>query len=124
MRESVWVPFVGTYTWISEHNATVSDILTRTKDVGGGILGGTINLILFVLQTVGSTIGMLATIVVFFLFLDTLLTNGVDELRVVVLLLYPVASWKSKHGRKKIRTITDNLRRAFEGTFEFNPAVV
>ena len=40
VRDSVWMPFLSTYTWVSENNATVSDILIKTKDVGGGILGG------------------------------------------------------------------------------------
>jgi hypothetical protein len=50
-------------------------------------------------------------------FLHTLLYHptDVDELRVVVLLLYPVTSWNSARGQHKLLTITNSLRRSFEG---------
>jgi hypothetical protein len=41
--------------------------------------------------------------------------TDVDELRVVVLLLYPVTSWNSARGQHKLLTITNSLRRSFEG---------
>jgi len=39
----------------------------------------------------------------------------VDELRIVVLVLYPVTSWKTEDGKQKVKRITNSLRRAFEG---------
>ena len=38
----------------------------------------------------------------------------VDELLIVVLLLYPVTSWRSPSGRDRIQRITNDLRKAFE----------
>jgi hypothetical protein len=40
VRESVWQPLLETYLWVSENNVTISNILKRTKDVGGDVLGG------------------------------------------------------------------------------------
>ena len=85
VRESIWSPVVETYSWVSENQVTVDTILHRLGDVGGGILGGTIGVIVFVLSAVGSTVGAGASIVLFFLFLNTMLTN--DGAFVVVRLL-------------------------------------
>jgi predicted PurR-regulated permease PerM len=106
-----WEPIKETYKWISDHDAMIAS----WANVTGGVLGGALGLLKRIASLVGGTLGVLATTLVFFLFLDTMLTNQVDELRVVVLLLYPVASWRSNSGREQIRRITDNLRKAFEG---------
>ena len=115
VRESIWDPTLNAYTWVSEHNATVNELLTMTRDVGGGILGSAFVSLQFIIQVIGFGLGWVATSVLFFLFLNTMLTNDVDELKVVVLLLYPVTSWKTESGRDKIETITNSLRHKLEG---------
>ena len=115
VRESIWDPTLNAVRWVSEHNATVNELLTMTRDVGGGILGSAFVSLQFILQVIGFGLGWVATSVLFFLFLNTMLTNDVDELKVVVLLLYPVTSWKTESGRDKIETITNSLRHKLEG---------
>ena len=110
-RGKFWEPVKETYKWISDHDAMIAS----WANVTGGVLGGALGLLKRIASLVGGMLGVLATTLLFFLFLDTMLTNQVDELRVVVLVLYPVTSWRSESGRMRIRRITNDLRKAFEG---------
>ena len=122
VRDSLWVPFTKGYIFVAKNNNTLTNVWLLTRDVGGGILGTTISSLIFVLSTITSTISTLATITLFFLFLDTMLTNEVDELKIVVLLLYPAGqagrTERTVEDRRvdvKIEKITNSLRHAFEG---------
>ena len=108
---SLWKPLRNSYRWISDHNA----VIVTWAEMSSGVLGGAIGILLRFADFIGATIGFGLTCIVFFLFLDTMMTNQVDELRVVVLLLYPVASFHNEAGRNRIANITDSLRKAFEG---------
>eukprot|EP00946_MAST-07B_sp_MAST-7B-sp1_P002088 g2088.t1 len=107
----VWEPIRESYKWMSNHDATIAS----WANVTGGVLSGALGLLKRVALLVGGMLGILATMLLFFLFLDTMLTNQVDELLIVVLLLYPVTSWRSPSGRDRIQRITNDLRKAFEG---------